>query len=176
MSGGTSANVDVFSGRWPRRIFGLRLMAVAALLVVFYASEWTMLRLVVRASTAAMLTVLGHTAIPANLGSELSLIIGDASFVFTSNCTYAALFLVLIPLSFRRRYGWGANLRNVFVLAGAVFLANVVRIAFALHFHETGFAWWAVHDVPDVGIQTAVIVGAALAALEADTSPNDAAG
>ncbi len=137
--------------------FVLRLVAMALLLVAYFSLDWMVLRRLLRSCTAFILQRLGHQTVSTNNGSELFLIVDSEMYAMTANCTYADLFLVLAPFSWRAELGPSANLGRLVKLALVIFVGNVLRTSLALHLKAEGVSWKLAHTLPDKLIHSAAV-------------------
>lgn len=126
-----------------------RLGALGAMIGLYLAFDWVLLRSALSNVTASILSGLGHNASASISGAQVYLTADGARFSIQPSCTYIDLVLILIPFAWRMGRSIGANLLQITTLALALLALNLVRVVAAIHFDAGGAGWNLVHDTPD---------------------------
>lgn len=147
----------------------LRLLGLGVLVFVYYALDWTLLRLGLREVIGFLMGFTGHAAMPVDSGKGIFLVV-ESGFLFEigTPCTYVNLFLIAAPFCWRFQRSAADNILRLTILATAVQVFNVLRVLVALHFHLSGISWTLAHDIPDIAIRFVVISISVLLALRSD--------
>lgn len=151
----------------------VRLAILAVLVLLYFVSDWTPLRLAVRDAVVPPLYLLGHSVDMLELGTDLLLVFGSGhGFAIEASCTYSDLALVLAPFVWRFRLRLSSNLTRIAGVFAGVFVVNTVRVILALHLFENGISWQLAHRYPDLLIHVAAIGIAVVLAVRADLCPD----
>jgi hypothetical protein len=126
-------------------VLALVLLAEAVAILAFYGFDWSGLR---------QLHVLWlHTTLQA-LGCPVqtslhSLTVNGRAFQISPDCTYVDLILCGLPLLWRVRRRWSANLAVLAAYATAVALVNLARVLYGVYAFAHGVSLFWSHDVVD---------------------------
>ncbi len=142
---------------------------LAVLVPLYYAFDWTLLRLAIRGAVVPPLILLGHRVNTLNIGEDLLLVFGShRGYEIGPSCTYVDLVLVLAPFMWRFRRPLSANLTRLAALMAAVFAVNAARVILALHLFERGGSWLAAHRIPDLVVHFVAITCTVVLAVKVD--------
>ena len=146
----------------------VRLLVLAALVVIYISFDWFSLRAVLAAASAWVLALLGQTAGVATQGEAVFLTFSDKRVLITPACTYVDLVFILMPFTWRVGRGLWTNLFRIATVTLAVLSMNMVRLVIAAALHGGGMAWTLSHDLPDYAFYYMAIAGAVLLCARSD--------
>jgi hypothetical protein len=131
------------------RVFLLRIAFLGVAVGLFYALDWTHMRTSQRDLIQHGLQVAGYAPVPFDYNGSPALTVGDRAHFFTAECTYADLFLIVLPFLWVVGARRGSNALRL-LAAGLIILGgNLVRSFASVYINVLGVSWFWAHDLPD---------------------------
>ena len=121
----------------------VRLLMVPVFVAVCYLYGWPELRAL---TVATLMQISAALGVPMQrLGADLISVAGvNAQFVVA--CTMIDAFFGAIPLLWRSSLSWLQNLGRLGMVAGGVFVLNIVRLEIGFVAMTWGAPWWLAHE------------------------------
>jgi hypothetical protein len=151
-----------------KRPLAARLLVMAALLALYFSSDWSGLRSALGASSAHLLSLLGYTVTLTSRESSVYLAFSDTRLLITPACTYLDLAFILAPFTWRAGQRLAANLFRAVAVTLAVLSLNAGRLVLTAVLYHGGAAWPLSHDLPDLALYYPAIATAVLLCARSD--------
>jgi hypothetical protein len=143
------------------RAIACRFAAALTLIGIFYALDWTIVRVALRNTLCRCLEASGYAPERFSYGGSPAIRVGTFAYHYTADCTYLDLLLVIAPFLWIRDASLVRNVRRILLAALLILGGNVFRNYAVICFTVRGIDWRCAHDIPDYAIwwPTVVIVG-----------------